>query len=43
MFVKLVTIVFYLAVACFALGWDFPWLMPVLGVCALILAIVHAL
>jgi hypothetical protein len=43
MFVKLVTIVFYLAVMLFAFGVSFPYLMLILGVCAAILAIVHAL
>jgi hypothetical protein len=39
MFLKIVTIVFYAAIALFAFGVAFPYLMPILGLAALILVI----
>jgi len=41
MFIKIVTIVFYVAITLWAFEISFPFLMIVLGICSLILAIVH--
>ena len=42
MFGKIVTIVFYAALALWAFGVAFPWLMMIIGVCAVILAVLAA-
>jgi hypothetical protein len=39
MFIKIVTIVFYAAIALWAFGAAFPLLMPILGLSALILVV----
>lgn len=39
MFQKIVTIVFYLAICLWAFGVGFSFLLPILGICALLLAV----
>ena len=43
MFLKIVNIVFYAGIALWAFGVAFPFLMIIIGVCALILAIALAI
>ena len=43
MFIKIVTVVFYAAIALWAFGVGVPLLLPVIGICAAILAVVHAM
>lgn len=43
MFIKIITVVFYAAIALWAFGVAFPWLMLIIGICAAILAIANAL
>jgi hypothetical protein len=43
MFIKIVTIIFYAGIALWAFGVGFPFLMVIIGICAAILAIVHAM
>jgi hypothetical protein len=43
MFLKITVIVFYIAIALWAFGVGFPYLMPIIGIAALILAIANAL
>jgi hypothetical protein len=41
MFVRIVTVVFYVGLALFFLGVGVPFLEIIIGLCALVLAIVH--
>jgi len=43
MFVKIVTVLFYAGLAMFFLGVGVPFLEIIIGLCALVLAIIHML
>lgn len=40
MLLKIISVLFYLMIALWAFGVGFPYLMLILGICALVLAIV---